>query len=300
MQTHVLKVDEENRHLRLDVFLTKSLPELPSRSFIKRLIESDGVTVNGKKGKANQKLFPDDEICVSLPPEEEAVDERIAAENIPLDILYEDEILLVVNKPSGMLVHPAKGCYSGTLVNALLYHCRELSDFNAEFRPGIVHRLDQETSGLLVVAKNNTAHMNLSRQFEKRRVKKRYVALVEGLIEFDEGVIDAGLGKHPRYFDKKAVVFDDSAKNAKTFYRVLKRFTNTTYVALFPKTGRTHQLRVHMAYLGHAILGDEKYGKKNSFSRLALHAQSLGFFHPGTTKYMEFSVVPPSEISSFH
>ena len=300
MQTHVLKVDEENRHLRLDVFLTKSLPEIPSRSFIKRLIESDGVTVNGKKGKANQKLFPDDEICVSLPPEEEAVDERIAAENIPLDILYEDEILLVVNKPSGMLVHPAKGCYCGTLVNALLYHCQHLSDFNAEFRPGIVHRLDQETSGLLVVAKNNTAHMNLSRQFEKRRVKKCYVALVEGLIEFDEGVIDAGLGKHPRYFDKKAVVFDDSAKSAKTFYRVLKRFTNTTYVALFPKTGRTHQLRVHMAYLGHPILGDEKYGKKNSFSRLALHAKSLGFFHPGTTKYMEFSVVPPSEIASFH
>ena len=299
MQTHVLTVNEENRHLRLDVFLTKSLPDIPSRSFIKRLIESDGVTVNGKRGKANQKLFSDDEICVSL-PDEEAVDERIAAENIPLDILYEDETLLVVNKPAGMLVHPAKGCYGGTLVNALLYHCQQLSDFNAEFRPGIVHRLDQETSGLLVVAKNNTAHMNLSRQFEKRRVKKCYVALVEGLIEFDEGLIDAGLGKHPRYFDKRAVVFDDSAKNAKTFYRVLKRFQNTTYVALFPKTGRTHQLRVHMAYLGHAILGDEKYGKKNSFSRLALHAQSLGFFHPGTTKYMEFSVVPPSEIVSFH
>ncbi len=292
MQTHVLKVDEENNQLRLDLFLTKALPEVPSRSFIKRLIESEGVTVNGKKVKAHQKLFVADEVCVFW-PEEESIDERINPENIPLDILYEDEILLVVNKPSGMLVHPASGYYSGTLVNALLYHCRVLSDFHPTLRPGIVHRLDQETSGLLVVAKNNTAHMNLSRQFEKRRVKKRYVALVDGLIEFDEGLIDAGLGRHPRHFDKKAVAFDDSAKKAKTFYRVLKRFQNTTYVALFPKTGRTHQLRVHLAYLGHPILGDEKYGKKNSFPRLALHAQSLGFFHPGTTQYMEFSVVPP-------
>ena len=299
MQTHVLKVDEGNDHLRLDIFLTKILPETSSRSFIKRLIESDGVTVNGKKVKVHQKLLVNDEVCVFL-PEEEVVDERIDPENIPLDILYEDETLLVVNKPSGMLVHPARGCYSGTLVNALLYHCQELSDFNTTVRPGIVHRLDQETSGLLVVAKNNTAHMNLSRQFEKHRVRKRYVALVEGLIEFDEGLIDAGLGKHPRYFDKKAVVFDDSAKKAKTFYKVLKRFQNVTYVALFPKTGRTHQLRVHMAYLGHPILGDEKYGKKNIFPRLALHAQSLGFFHPRTTKYIEFSVISPSEIRSFH
>ena len=323
MRTQSFKVDSENNQLRLDVFLTlrltalrvnpedaasfkageaegltKNSTKISSRSFIKRLIEDEGVRVNGKNVKVHTKVMEGDEITIDI-PEEIPVDERIHPENIPLDILYEDQNLLVVNKPSGMLVHPASGHYSGTLVNAILYHSKHLSEGGGFLRPGIVHRLDQETSGLLVVAKDNVTHMNLSRQFEKHLVKKRYVALVEGQVEFDEGLIDASLGRHRKYFDKKAVSFDDSARKAKTFYRVLKRFKTATYVACFPKTGRTHQLRVHLAYLGHPILGDSKYGKKNLFPRLALHAQSLGFFHPRTTKFMEFSIVPPEEFLSF-
>lgn len=325
MRTQSFKVDSENNQLRLDVFLTlrlstalrvspeeidsfktgiaegltKNAVKISSRSFIKRLIEENSVQVNGKEVKAHYKVTPGDEITIDIPDEIPA-DERIKPEHIPLDILYEDQNLLVVNKPSGMLVHPAAGHYSGTLVNALLYHSKHLSDVNVPYRPGIVHRLDQETSGVMVVAKDNTTHMNLSRQFEKHLVKKCYVALVEGRIEFDEGLIDASLGRHPRYFDKKTVSFDESARKAKTFYRVLKRFNTATYVACFPKTGRTHQLRVHLAYLGHPILGDSKYGKKNLFPRLALHAQSLGFFHPRTTQFMEFSIAPPKEFLSFH
>ena len=298
MRTQSFKVDSENSQLRLDVFLTKNSTKMSSRSFIQRLIESNSVLVNGKKVKAHQKVTAGDEISINL-PEEIPVDERIKPEPIPLDILYEDQNLLVVNKPSGMLVHPASGNYCGTLVNALLYHAQHLSDVSSFLRPGIVHRLDQETSGVMVVAKDNTTHLNLSRQFEKHLVKKCYVALAEGQIEFDEGLIDAALGRHPKYFDKKKVSFDESAKKAKTFYRVLKRFNAATYVACFPKTGRTHQLRVHLAYLGHPILGDSKYGKKSLFPRLALHAQSLGFFHPRTTKFMEFSVVPPEEFLRF-
>jgi len=305
MHTQSFKVDSENNQLRLDVFLTKNATKISSRSFIKRLIEDEGVRVNGKNVKVHTKVTAGDEITINI-PEEIPVDERIKPEHIPLDILYEDQNLLVVNKPSGMLVHPASGNYCGTLINALLYHSQHLFDVGQErfqtvpdLRPGIVHRLDQETSGLLVVAKDNTTHMNLSRQFEKHLVKKRYVALVEGHIEFDEGLIDVGLGRHPKYFDKKTVSFDDSARKAKTFYRVLKRFKTATYVACFPRTGRTHQLRVHLAYLGHPILGDRKYGKKHLFPRLALHAQMLGFFHPRTTKFIEFSVVPPEEFLSF-
>ncbi len=327
MQEYTLKVDPENSQLRLDIFLVKNLPDGYSRTFVQQLIESGQVLVNAKKVKSHHKILIDDEIRVVV--SDEYREENVAAEDIPLDIFYEDETLLVINKPSGLLVHPATGVYSGTLVNALLHHCRNLSDVKAfpslkqNFespekyqengeameeqkgnsyrisRPGIVHRLDKETSGLMVVAKNNLAHVNLARQFEKYRVKKCYLALVEGRIEFDEGLIDASLGRHPRYHDKKAVAFDDRAKKAKTFYRVLKRFKNSTYVACFPKTGRTHQIRVHLSHLGHPILGDEKYGKKDSFSRLALHAKSLGFFHPGTTRFVEFYSVTPQEFLKY-
>ncbi len=298
MKKELIRVNEENENERLDVFLTQNLKDIPSRTFIKKLIDNNQVTVNGKICKAHYKVINGDEISIEV-PQEETLDERIKPENIPLDIFYEDDTLVVVNKPAGMLVHPATGCYSGTLVNALLYHCRNLSDVNSVLRPGIVHRLDQETSGLLVVAKNNTAHVNLSRQFEKRRVKKKYLALVAGRVEFDEGLIDASLGRHPRYHDRKAVVLDEEARKAKTFYKVIRRFKEASLVALFPHTGRTHQLRVHMAHLGHPILGDEKYGKKNTFPRLALHAQGLGFFHPKTTHFLEFSCPPPQAFINF-
>lgn len=293
MRTYSLKVEEENSGVRLDVFLTESLPEIPSRSFVKRLIESQDITVNAHPAKPHYKVLPGDKIKVRVPAVRE---DNIAAENIPLDIFYEDDDIVVVNKPLGMLVHPAKGRMTGTLVNALLYYCKGLSDVNGPWRAGIVHRLDEETSGLLIVAKNNFAHAKLAEQFEQHTVKKRYVALVEGLVEFDEGLVDAALGRHPRHREKKTVVFyEEDAKEAKTFYRVLKRFQKTSLVALFPQTGRTHQLRVHMAYLGHPILGDAKYGKKGSFHRLALHAQSIGFLHPRTSWYIEFSSVFPSD-----
>ena len=295
MHTHSLEVDEQNKGLRLDVFLAQNLPDASSRSFVKKLIDAGEVLVNGKKAKANYQTAAGDIIETGAP---EFLDDTIKPENIPLDILYEDEVLIAVNKPSGMMVHPASGVYTGTLVNALLYHTKILSEFNEPFRPGIVHRLDRETSGIILVAKTNSAHALLAKQFEKHTIQKRYAALVEGLVEFDEGFIDAPLGRHPRQRDKKAVVFYE-AKEAQTRYRVLKRGKNQTLVRLFPETGRTHQLRVHMAYLKHPILGDEKYGKKILFPRLALHAQSIGFSHPKTSAHMEFNVkIPPEFLSA--
>jgi 23S rRNA pseudouridine1911/1915/1917 synthase len=294
MPQHILTVNEENHHTRLDIFLAKNIPDVPSRTFVKKLIDDGQVKVNQKSAKANYQVVTGDEIVVEVP---EGVElwQDVQPEKIALDIFYEDPYFLVINKPAGMLVHPANRFSTGTLVNALLYHCKNLSDRNdGVFRPGIVHRLDRETSGLIIIAKDNRTHAILSRQFEKHKVRKKYVALVEGDIEFDEGVIDVPLGRHPRFFDKKTVSFDESGKAAKTVYRVLKRFKTKTFVALYPESGRTHQLRVHMAHLGHPILGDDKYGKKESFPRLALHAQSIGFFHPETKHFIEFvSTIPP-------
>lgn len=305
MSRQILKVSEECIQLRLDVFLAQSLPRIPSRTFVQRLIDAGQVTVNGKLEKASYKTEIDDEIVVDavLVP----VGESIAAENIPLNIFYEDQWLLVVNKPVGMLVHPVHGFHGGTLVNALMHHCKNLSNVNlpddeeenfdpALIRPGIVHRLDRETSGLLVVAKENIVHVALAKAFERRQIKKKYLALVKGSIKFDEGIIDAALGRHPHKREKKAVVASETGKAAVTVYRVVRRFAEqATLVSLFPKSGRTHQLRVHMAHLGHPILGDEKYGEGKSFSRMALHAQSLGFVHPQTKEFMEFSTPVPPE-----
>ena len=291
MQTHTLHVDQENSSLRLDIFITKNLPGDPTRSFVKRIFESQNILVNGKKAKLHYKVAHGDEITIQVPDIE--ID-HIEPKQIPLDIFYEDSDIIIINKPCGMLVHPAKGYHTDTLVNALLYYCENLSNVNEPHRPGIVHRLDRDTSGLIIIAKNNVAHARLAWQFEKHTVKKQYIAVVEGLIEFDEGIVDASLGRHPKYHEKKAVVFYD-AKEAQTAYRVIARSGNRSLVALFPRTGRTHQLRVHMAYLGHPVLGDEKYGKKDSFNRLALHAQSIAFLHPRTKKLVEFSSVAPKE-----
>lgn len=294
MSTHALKVEPEHNQIRLDIFLTQTLPERPSRSFVKKLIESQNVRINGKVFKAHYKVCEGEEVVVHI-PENLLEPSELKPENIPLDIFYEDDHLIVVNKPSGMLVHPAQGCYTGTLVNALLYYSNKLSDFNTDFRPGIVHRLDQETSGLILIAKDNIAHTKLAKQFKKRKVQKRYVALVEGEVEFDEGIVEVPIGRDLRHREKRSVQFDEAAKEAVTFYRVIKRHQGITFVALYPKTGRTHQLRVHMKYIKHPILGDEKYGKKITFSRLALHAQSIGFTHPEKKCYLEFSSIPPSE-----
>ena len=264
----MLKVGEEFARVRIDVFLTQQLPKVPSRTFIQRLIEAGQVTVNGKSVKANYKVSAGDEITVEISLK--SLDDSIGAEDIPLNIFYEDPWLLVVHKPVGMLVHPVHGHHGGTLVNALMHHCKKLSDVNlpdsdeenfdpALVRPGIVHRLDRETSGLLVVAKDNRVHVRLARQFEQHEVRKKYLALVEGNIEFDEGIIDAPLGRHPKQRDKKAVVYAENSKEAVTRYQVIERFGGkVTLVALFPKSGRTHQLRVHMAHIQHPILGDDK------------------------------------------
>jgi len=299
MTVHTLKVEEEDQNLRLDLFLTNALPGEPSRTQVKRIIEEGFVRVNGAVVKAHYKLHVNDEVKATV---DESMIRPLHAkpENIPLNIFYEDEQLLVIHKPAGMMVHPAPGVASGTLVNALLYHYQELSRSDCPIRPGIVHRLDRETSGLLLVAKNNNIHKYLSRQFEQHRVKKRYVAIVKGAVNFEEGVIDAPLGRHPSHFDLKTVSFKDGAKEARTVYRVIKRFgEKATMVALFPESGRTHQLRVHMRHLGHSILGDDKYGDAKAFGRLALHAQAVGFVYPRIKRWIDFCSVLPKEFSEY-
>lgn len=298
MTMHILKVDEARDHLRLDVFLTQVLPDVPSRAYVQKLIDFGHVRVNETVVKSHHKVVTGDDIHVDI-SEDFSRPQYVAPEDIPLDIFYEDDHLLVINKPRGMVVHPAQGCYTGTLVNALLHHAVQLSQVNSDIRPGIVHRLDKETSGLILVAKDNITHTRLAKQFQRHTIKKHYVALVQGEMSFDEGKVDVPIGRHPQRREKKAVQFDEAAKESVTYYRVLKRKNGFTLVSLFPRTGRTHQLRVHMAYLKHPILGDDKYGKAGSFPRLALHAQSIGFVHPHTKKYVEFSLRPPKEFLSY-
>ena len=294
MAIHHFKVAVDDRDQRLDIYLTEHFSKAPSRSFIKKLIDHGHVRVNEVIAKAHHKVAPGEDVIVEV-PEDFLTPQYIQPENIPLDIFYEDQHLLVINKPSGMLVHPAQNIYKGTLVNALLHYANHLSDVNDSMRPGIVHRLDQETSGLILVAKDNITHTRLAKQFKRHEVRKQYVALVEGEVEFDEGTVDVPIGRDTKHREKKTVAFDKSAKEAFTRYKVLQRHNDVTLVALFPKTGRTHQLRVHMRYIKHPILGDSKYGKKNSFSRLALHAKSIGFKHPMTKEYVEFSSKVPDE-----
>ena len=288
-------VEEAYQGLRLDVYLTQVIENIPSRSFVEKLIDEGVVLIKGKKVKTNYKVCTRDEIIVDVDPSSWAKQD-IKAENIPLNIFYEDDDIALINKPIGLTVHPAGSDKGGTLVNALVYHFGKLSDVNGDIRPGIVHRLDKDTSGLLLIAKTNVAHARLGRQFEKHTVYKRYVALVQGKVQFDQGVVDINIKKHVKYHDQRQVTENkEEGKEAMTMYQVLDRRDKATLVALFPQTGRTHQLRVHMKHLGHPILGDDKYGRKESFPRLALHAQSIGFIHPITKQYVEFACVMPKE-----
>ena len=288
MPPHDFIVQDNESQFRLDVYLTKHLAEAPSRAVVQKVITAGKVKVNSQIKRPNYKLLTNDHVVVDI-TKDEFLFSGPKPQDMKLDIFYEDESLFIINKPAGLLVHPTTTQSTDTLVNALLFKAKNLSDFNSSFRPGIVHRLDQDTSGLMIVAKDNITHAKLAKQFQRKEVKKRYVALVEGIVEFDEGRINEPIGTHPTKKDKKAVRHDDDqAREAITFYKVLKRGKESTLVALYPKTGRTHQLRVHMKHLGHPILGDEKYGKKNNFSRLALHAQSVGFTHPVTKAYVEF------------
>lgn len=272
---------------RLDVFLAEGLPDL-TRSRVQKLIEEENVKVNGKTVRSNYKLRCCDEISIDIP---DAKETEIVAEEIPLDIVYEDDCMLVVNKPQGMVVHPAAGNYSGTLVNALMAHCGDtLSGINGEIRPGILHRIDKDTSGLLMVAKNDKAHLALSEQIKVHSLTREYLALVHGRIKEDSGTIDAPIGRDEKN-RKKMTITQKNSKNAVTHFFVLERFDKYTFIKCRLETGRTHQIRVHMSKNGHPIAGDPVYGVKKEEFKLngqLLHAHMIGYIHPETGEYMEF------------
>lgn len=277
----------DTRSKRIDSWLSKKIDSY-SRSYIQKLISENLVSVNGSKIKSNYKLKRGDYIKVSIPDSQKL---DIAAEKISLDIVYEDNDIIVVNKPKGMVVHPATGNYSGTLVNALMYYCgNSLSDINGIIRPGIVHRIDKDTSGLLVVAKNNSAHKNLSDMFKMHNIERKYVAVVHGVIKENSAKIDAPIGRHP-VNRKKMAVNTKHGRHAITYFKVLKKYNQYTCVQLKLETGRTHQIRVHLSYIGYPVAGDKVYGAKKDKLNLksqVLHAKTLGFSHPVTNKYMKF------------
>ncbi|AGY77365.1 RluA family pseudouridine synthase [Clostridium autoethanogenum] len=280
----------EEENMRLDVFLSKCFQD-KSRSYIQNVIEDKLVEVNGKAKKSNYKIKSGDNIEITIP---DPVNLNIQSEDIPLDILYEDKDVIVVNKPQGMIVHPAPGVYEGTLVNALLNHCRDLSGINGVTRPGIVHRIDKDTSGILVVAKNDNSHNKLAKQLKDHSMTREYIALVEGVVKLDEGTVDEPIARHPKDKIKMAVCVN--GKRAITHYKVIKRFKNNTLIKCILETGRTHQIRVHMAYIGHPLVGDPVYGYKKQRFKLGgqlLHAEKLGFIHPSTGKYIEFETEIP-------
>lgn len=277
---------------RIDKFLADQLPEM-SRSHIQKLVKDGHVTVGQHEIKANYKLNAGDEILVCV-PEPEIPD--ILPEDIPLDILYEDSDILVVNKPKGMVVHPAPGHYSGTLVNAIMYHCREnLSGINGVTRPGIVHRIDMDTTGSLLVCKNDRAHQALAAQLKDHSITRKYHAVVHGNLKEDTGTVNAPIGRHPTD-RKKMSTHAPNGRHAVTHYTVLQRFGNFTYIECQLETGRTHQIRVHMSSIGHPILGDQVYGPAKCPFKLegqTLHAKTLGIIHPSTGEYMEFDAPLP-------
>lgn len=285
------KIDEASKGKRLDKFLVEQLPGL-SRSFVQRLTSEGRILINGESAKNHHKVNTGESVDISIP---EPVASTIRAEKIPLDIIYEDEDLLVVNKPAGMVVHPAPGNYSGTLVNALLAHCKDLSGIGGVLKPGIVHRIDKGTSGLLVVAKNDRSHKALAGQFKAKTAKRVYWALVKGVVRFDNGVCDLPIGRSSSDRRKMAVRSEDG-RDAVTRYKVLKRFGETTLLELVLGTGRTHQIRVHMSHIGHPVVGDEEYGLRSGLGRPALHAKVIGFVHPVTKKYLEFTSELPDDM----
>jgi 23S rRNA pseudouridine1911/1915/1917 synthase len=299
---HIVKAKEKGS--RLDVFTTKLDTSL-SRAFSQKLIEKGKILVNDRPSQPSYRLKLDDKVTIEVPPPEKY---EVRPENLPLNIVYEDDDLLVVNKPRGMVTHPAPGHYTGTLVNALLYHAKNLAGIGGVERPGIVHRLDKDTSGLLLVAKTDLAHRSLSKQIKDRQVKRSYVALVHGVVKQDEGFVQEKIGRHPVHRKKMAVIKQAGLKSreALTFYKVLRRFKDYSLLELQLKTGRTHQIRVHMSHIGHPLVGDTTYGKKGlapspeqsrGVEGQLLHAQIIGFTHPRTGEYLEFSAPMPDEMT---
>ncbi len=285
MSVEKFVVSDLDKNKRVDLFLSEKLENM-SRSYIQGIIEKESVKVNEKIIKSNYKLKTNDEILVEIP---NPVELEVQGENIPIDVVYEDSDVIVVNKPKDMVVHPAPGNYTGTLVNALLYHCTDLSGINGVIRPGIVHRIDKDTTGILVIAKNDNAHNKLAEQFKNHSMTRTYYALVEGNIKEDEGTVNAPIDRHPVDRVKMAVV--KNGREAVTHYKVLERFGQYTLVKCNLETGRTHQIRVHMAYIGHPLVGDNVYGyKKQKFNLRGqvLHAKELGFNHPTSGEYVHF------------
>lgn len=287
------EVEAEQEGERLDKFLSTIYPDF-SRAFFQKLIKNQKVWVNDQNQKASFPVHTDDLVKIEIP---DAVETTIVPEDIPLDILYEDQDLLIVNKPKGMVVHPSAGHYTGTLVNAIMYHCKDsLSGINGEIRPGIVHRIDMDTTGSLIVCKNDEAHVDIAQQIKEHSVNRIYVGIVCGNVKDDEGTIEGPIGRHP-IERKKMAINEKNGKPAITHYKVLERFGNYTYMQFKLETGRTHQIRVHMASIGHPLLGDALYSSNRStFKNLqgqTLHAQTIGFIHPKTGEYMEFSAPLP-------
>ncbi len=299
MKELFIQVLPDQEKMRLDLFLTDYAEKNNlglSRTTIQKLIREGNVFLNSETmDNVHHKMSIKDQVRVIIPEKEKA---EFLPEEIPLEIVYEDDDVLIINKQPGLVVHPSAGNQEHTLVNALLGRSMQLSDIN-KTRPGIVHRLDKDTSGLLVVTKNNACHLKLAKQFAAHSIQRKYIAIVCGRVEFDEDVIEAPIGRHPLKRKNMAVSFAANTKYAKTFYKTLKRSKNFSLLELRPFTGRTHQLRVHLAYLGYPILGDTKYGKSNNFSRLALHAQELGFIHPSTNKLVHFTSKIPAEFQDF-
>ena len=289
-------VTEETAGDRIDKFLAEQYEDL-SRSFLQKLLKSGEVMVNGRPVKASYKAAEGDTISFEVP---EAVEPEIVPEDIPLDILYEDHDVILVNKPKGMVVHPAAGNPDGTLVNALLYHCKDLSGINGVIRPGIVHRLDKDTSGVMICAKNDKAHLSLAEQIQKKEAKRTYLAIVRGNIKEDHGHIETQLDRDPRDRKKMAVV-PQGGRWAATDYEVLERYGKFTVVRCRLLTGRTHQIRVHMTYIGHPLVGDPKYAPQKtcfSISGQALHSEQLTFRHPRTGEWMTFTAPVPEDMQT--
>lgn len=290
-QYYIFIVEPGQEGIRIDQFLAQKIADI-SRSRMQKLIEQGNITANDKQIKPNYRVRQGDNVRLEIP---EPVVLDVKPEDIDIEILYEDEDIAVVNKPQGMVVHPAAGNYSGTLVNALMARCSSLSTINGVIRPGIVHRIDKDTSGVLIVAKNDVAHHSLAEQIKVHSVKRIYYAIVEGVIKQDSGTVDAPLGRHPVERKKMAVVAKNG-KRAVTHYRVIERFKCNTLIEARLETGRTHQIRVHMAYIGHPLVGDPVYGYKKQRFNLkgqALHARTLGIIHPSTGEYMEFTTPLP-------
>ena len=292
METLNFSITEENSNIRIDRYLAEQCPDL-SRSYIQKLVKDGAVFVNNRQIKANYKVQPQDQVILTI-PDMQVPD--ILPENIPLDILYEDQWLLIVNKPKDMVVHPSAGHMEGTLVNAVMAHCGEhLSGINGVLRPGIVHRIDKDTTGALLICKDDTVHRDLAEQLKVHSIKRRYRAIVQGNLKEEQGTVDAPIGRHPTDRKKMAVNYKNG-KEAVTHYQVLERFGNATYIECRLETGRTHQIRVHMASLGHPLLGDTIYGSSKNPYHLqgqALHAMILGFVHPITREYLEFQAPLP-------